>query len=491
LRSIACVLLGFLPAVLLVWGCEDLKNPEIPNAPPETYLAQVGDVDTVNSHVVLHWWGQDTDGEIRGFRRRWDFNLGSPDSQTTGWVFTTAYEDTFELPATDSLSPETTLGRHRFLVAAVDLEGLEDPTPATQVYSVSNAPPTLRFRGQASFPSVTLPAFTVTWSYDDEDGRETVSHFLAWLDAATDTARIPAPESIFTFEPAEFEGRYGTRTLHLRAVDDAGAWSRTLRYSWDVTEPVGDVLLVDDTPEVLSAASDPFYKDNLDSVLGPGSYSSIDLEQSPFRTMDEADAVLSLFSRVVWYQGAATVANWPDIGTSLSLAGNALEDLLARGGSILLESMNAFGTGAALPDSFARAVLGVDSLFVYPVEGPQQGTTNHRVGSRSWDNQFYKIAGDTLQGLSGLRPRGFFDGVECFSLEPGADTLYTVPAGIIFDGQPPGYHVGTLGTAPGGGRFAYLSFPLSRCDLVIGSLGDTEALNDDDLRLLLVRELGF
>ena len=97
---------------LLIIFCD--KNPFHPeknsqptgNKPPETYLFlfvmsdtvsspdsvyidSVG-IDTTASKQVLHWWGDDSDGEVIGYYIQWDYQ-SKP-------IWTTSEYDTFYTP---------------------------------------------------------------------------------------------------------------------------------------------------------------------------------------------------------------------------------------------------------------------------------------------------------------------------------------------------------------------------------------------------------
>ena len=77
-------LLAILAVALVISGCPD-KQPSNPveNRPPETHLFLVigdslgvpdpeGMPDTSASMLVLHWYGDDSDGEVIGYQWAWD-----------------------------------------------------------------------------------------------------------------------------------------------------------------------------------------------------------------------------------------------------------------------------------------------------------------------------------------------------------------------------------------------------------------------------------
>jgi hypothetical protein len=266
--------------------------------------------------------------------------------------------------------------------------------------------------------------------------------------------------------------------------------SNVISHTWAVTAPVGDVLLVDDMPDDIAGAlsfTDPFYRAALDSVLAGRAYTVHRIQDSAFRTADEAAAILGLFNVVVWYQGTNAVVGGENQAVdvaSLRRSAGAIRALLGRGGRMLLSTMNAVGTGGAFDPTFAREVLGVESVLANPESGPAGDTnfflkTRYVAGQPLWD-----LAAAPGSGLRDVRAIGSFWGVELFRAASGAEALYTIPAGIVFPGQE-AMAVATRvrGAGDPAGTLIFLGFPLSRCSF--------EDRHREVIRTILRTELGL
>ena len=147
------------------WEYEDRSEP-IELSSPETYLTLVA-VDTIfsttdsfgniiyaideepssdylwdtlsqafttitTSRQELHWWGDDPDGEIVGYKYKW--------SSDTVWTFTDLESGIFYVPIRSELDIFS------FEVRAVDNDGNEDLTPSQLTLPIKNSPPELSFR---------------------------------------------------------------------------------------------------------------------------------------------------------------------------------------------------------------------------------------------------------------------------------------------------------------------------------------------------------
>ncbi|MGD8394155.1 MAG: hypothetical protein PVF43_01635 [Candidatus Eiseniibacteriota bacterium] len=444
----------------LAAGCSVDSGPAGPNRPPETLLTFAGPVDTVNSHVRLRWWGSDPDGTVTGYEYRWAFDGGTP----ADWTFTAALTDSFALPAPSGAAS------HRFEVRAIDDAGEADPTPAAQTYHVYNRPPTIRFRSVSSLPAVSLPAVTVEFVAEDPDGDDTVREVVAWLDGQdpeTEGNRVPYPAVFVTYGPEDF-ATYGERTLFLQAIDDGGAKSNAIQHTLDVVEPVGTVLLLDDMPDDIAGGTtqtDPFYREAMDEVMAGAPYTLHKIEEAPFRTRDEAAAIFGLFDVVVWYQGTNTVDEFenpiPVSTFSLANATDAIRALLARGGRMLLVTMNAVGDQGAFSDDFARETLGLDSWLLNEESAEPETDTNFFLQTRYYTGQpRWLIEGRGAGLYEDLGVIGFYWGVELAAAAPGVEVLYEIPADIVYEGQPRAV-IATRIAGPG--AMIYLGFPLSRC----------------------------
>ncbi|MEZ4654746.1 MAG: hypothetical protein R3E12_14470 [Candidatus Eisenbacteria bacterium] len=170
--SLGALLLTLFP---ILSGCEKDAGPLPDNLTPTTYLQiQGADLDTLGYRQILHWWGSDPDGEVIGYCIRWDGEWEPPADAIhcafdESFVFTEATTDTFVVPLGGAYAERT------FAVHAVDDRGVIDPVGKSQLFKLSNWPPELDWSTTLARPSVSLPAVSFAWTYDDLDGRETVT----------------------------------------------------------------------------------------------------------------------------------------------------------------------------------------------------------------------------------------------------------------------------------------------------------------------------
>jgi len=157
----------------------DKESHRSANKPPETYLflfvspdttttpdsLQGPGIDTTASKQILHWWGEDIDGEVVGYFYQWDYQQKA--------VYTKSEYDTFYVPIRSSYDEFT------FKVWAVDNDSLIDPTPAVQMFPVYNTFPEIDFKVNSNpnmmgeNPDVinyTFPTRTFYWDVYDADG---------------------------------------------------------------------------------------------------------------------------------------------------------------------------------------------------------------------------------------------------------------------------------------------------------------------------------
>jgi len=126
-------------------GCSS-KSPSGPkqDQPPETHLFLViGDsLDQVSadtlpgryfSRQVLHWYGDDPDGEVIGYQWAWD------DTSAGQWTFTDKVADTFYVPIRDTMGYFTFSSGRWIMIQTLD------PTPAIMTFPIINSPPEVNF----------------------------------------------------------------------------------------------------------------------------------------------------------------------------------------------------------------------------------------------------------------------------------------------------------------------------------------------------------
>ena len=232
--------------------------------------------DTFTSRHELHWWGEDSDGEVVGYQYRWNVD--------TVWSFTMEESGIFYVPI------RTSFDVFSFEIAALDNDSLFDPTPSNVVFPVKNSPPSVSFRylsnpqivdiqGDTAF---TFPTRTFVWDSDDQDGVETITNVLYALDETCDTCWIQlGAESSVTLNETELDP--GFHTFYLKVQDIAGAESFTVSFPdtlnedepnyWKVMPVVGNVLLVDDFPLDGYNNSQMWFRTVLNSIVGGDNYS--------------------------------------------------------------------------------------------------------------------------------------------------------------------------------------------------------------------------
>jgi hypothetical protein len=431
-------------ALALAAGCAQEENINVPNLPPETYVA-VG--DSVRNPTVymqtVNWWGEDKDGEVVGYEYRWLTDPGEPCCpMDTSWTFTELTSMDFNLPVTDGFRS------HTILVRAIDNEDAADPDPARATFPVTNSPPTLMLWNAADLPDTTLPAIAVKWHADDPEGAETIESYRVWLDGQEDDGLLlAADDTSAALGPDDFEGRYGDRTMYIVAIDSGCDTSNVVSHTWYVEQPEGGILLVDDLSKEDYTApqiSDRFYRGALDSCAG--AYTTLDLgEFGGLSYMYNLPELFKMFDLVVWYNDPLRPAT-----DGLATVDGAFEDYVADGGRFLLISLGAVGSGSALADSAAFVTFGIDSLYM-------------RNDQTNFDCKRWDVKGNTGLGLDSLRVTGLFQGVECMKPAPGAAPLYYIPPGTISAAQTEDYYLGVM-NSPQGGKAALVTFPMSRGD---------------------------
>jgi hypothetical protein len=436
-------LLGSLLAALALYalagGCAKVSGVLGPDRPPETTIWVTGPVDTVSHTIRVYWDGQDPDGTVSSFEFKWIY---APGAQPAGydsslWFSTTARDSLFTLYAPDSVAMPT------FEVRAIDNEGMADPTPARQNFSFKNAAPSVRFT--LTPPDTTLPVASFGWLGADPDGNINKATYLLWLDGAKNRARLVSSTS-FTLTTSDFQNGQGVveqrkRTAYVTAIDDGGRMSPPDSFAWNVVNPVGTTLLVDESG---FTTADNFYRSELNTRLGPGSYTIIDLgTRNPFRTPADVLETFKLFSNVFWY--AELNAN---LSTVLPMAGPPIHDYVSGGGRLYMNSSRFVGTGGALDDAFARDVLGVSGFYINVNTQTTDFTianTQQVLGAQApWDT----LASATI-----------LSGIETFLLNNQGDAMYVAPPGTLDTLHVDNWNI-AINRRFGAGRIVFLPFPL-------------------------------
>ena len=359
--------LALLTISCSLWEYEDPSNP-IPNAAPETYLsliardtiyASIDDIvttidpitgeeitDTIwvyaiseepnpgmvwdtleyafttitTSRQILHWWGEDPDGDVIGYRYRWNVD--------STWTFTTKESGLFYVPIRRDLDV------FQFSVEAVDNDSTYDPTPARLTLPIRNSPPMISFRYRSN-PSVTniqsdtsftFPTRTFVWDIFDQDGNETITDIFYALDDTCDTcwnqldAASYSSITLTNLQP-------GFHTFYLKVRDIAGAVSPTIQFPdtanidepnfWKVVPVTGDVLLVDDFFNDSNNLTQAYFRSILDTIIGPENYSVWEIgEELPYSSAD-VSANLNYFQDVIWFAGTTGESEYIKAGSNI------------------------------------------------------------------------------------------------------------------------------------------------------------------------------
>jgi hypothetical protein len=221
----------------IIWGIPDTSVQ---------WIAVPSAITTVTtSRQEIHWWGEDRDGYVIGYKYRWNID--------TSWTFTSLESGLFYVPIT------TDSAVFSFEVVAVDNDSAEDLTPARLVLPIKNSAPTIEFRYRSnplvtdlpSDTSFTFPTRTFVWDVQDQDGIETVIDVFYALDDPCDTCwnRLDAA-SFSSITLTDIPP--GFHTFYLKTRDIAGAESDVIHFPdfddettpnyWKVMPVIGDIL---------------------------------------------------------------------------------------------------------------------------------------------------------------------------------------------------------------------------------------------------------
>ena len=382
--ALAAALLLALPACDA--GFEGSANA---NAAPETELSVRStdlreDLDgrRLVSTVEVAWSGTDRDGVVLAYDvRAYAIGAGLPTpGAEEGWGRTSRRDSTLLLPIPLG-SAEADVAVE---VRSVDDDGEVDPTPARTVFPILNSNPTFRFVGAEAPPDSTWPVVSFAFAAADRDGEANLDAIeLALNDTLAGWTPI-APEATFLTLVAEdprasgetgarlFVGRGfsstgvvlpglrldGDNVLYARAVDQAGATSRTVRFpeldadgeplaSFYVRRVTSNVLLVNDfrasgDEPVLGVAREAL------AIHGTAAYDEWDLSATPQSAASPtfSDALpatpdptlrrtLALWDRIYWVSNAVTNRV---SGNNFPRAAGALDLFFGGGGRLLVHT---------------------------------------------------------------------------------------------------------------------------------------------------------
>ena len=389
LRSARPGLLFLAAAVSLVACDTGFGGAATDNAAPETELSvrssdlrDALDGRRLVSTVDVAWSGTDADGVVLAYDvRAYAIGAGLPaPGPEAGWGRTTRRDSTLLLPIP--------LGQDQADVAvevrAVDDDGGVDPTPARTVFPILNSDPTFRLLAAETPPDSTWPVVSFAFAAADRDGEANLAAVEVSLNAPEGPFTRIAPEATFLTLVAEDPGASATtgarlyvgrgfsntgvvlpglaldadNVLYLRAVDQAGATSATVRYPGldDDGQPLGAfyvrrvtsrVLLVNDfrsagDAEVLSVAREAL------AINGTQAFDTWDLSETPQSAASPvfSDALpsspdptlrqtLALWDRIYWVSNAVTNRV---SGNNFPRAAGALDLFFDGGGRLLVHT---------------------------------------------------------------------------------------------------------------------------------------------------------
>jgi hypothetical protein len=342
-------LLAVAGTIVLLSCSEEKVSSPVGNVPPDTHLflrfPEGEDPSPTPSRQVLHWWGDDPDGDVVGYWYAWDFQAE--------WTWTTLECDTFYVPI------ESDTASFTFSVKAVDDAGEEDPDPASLTFPIYNTPPTVSFR-YGSNPIAVDTAWTFTtrtfsWNASDVDGDETVVEHLYRMNEDS-WVSLPGESTGVTLR----EIPPGEHHFYLFSVDIAGAASPTIQFpdttvdspdAWVVKEPVGDVLLIDDYELESGQEVLAFYGSILDTVVGEYSTWRVDPPYGLPAAQVDVTETLKMFRTLIWYSYFGT----PHYLEAMASINSFLQD----GGNMLAVSTN---TSSFQDTGFVHASI-IDSIL--------------------------------------------------------------------------------------------------------------------------------
>jgi len=337
-----------------LWEYEDPSTP-IENKVPETYLSLIAS-DTIFAHLdsltgeiiyaideeptsgmiwdtltsafttittskqQLHWWGEDKDGDIIGYKYKWNSD--------SLWTFTVEEEGLFYVPI------RTDLDVFSFEVKAIDDDSLEDATPAKLTVPIHNSPPEINFRYRSnpfvddikSDTALTFPTRTFVWDISDLDGIETITDIYYALDDTCDACWTQLDAVAYSsITLTEIETGY--HQFYLKAKDIAGAQSKIIYFPdttnsnepdfWRVIPIKGELLLVDDFVQDSQNNAQSWYKSVLDTILGISQYSVWEIgNELPYSGID-VSANLKYFNKVIWYAAFTGGETYHEAGSSI------------------------------------------------------------------------------------------------------------------------------------------------------------------------------
>lgn len=287
--------------VAIIYSCSDPISGKIENLPPDTHLSLFPDSIIAPGSTLkkIQWWGDDPDGFVKGYRISFD---------SVNWGFTSANDSTFILSINGNDST------FRFFVAAVDNQGLIDPTPATNLYPVINTPPNVTFDAGTEIPDSTYPVATFKWTGTDTDGDETIRYYQWSLNDTNHFRKIPGNINLLTLTQDSGLAVNSNNVLYLRAEDNAGALSPIRKMpdstgTWFVRPVTSKILMIKDIPASDNGIALPYFANVFDTIH----YDILDIKSNSGALIPKIVnpmfiSTLKLYEIVFWIGGNGSVA---------------------------------------------------------------------------------------------------------------------------------------------------------------------------------------
>ena len=292
-----------------------------------------------SSRQELHWWGEDSDGDVVGYYYKW--------SSDSVWTYTDLESGIFYVPIRSDLDAFT------FEVKSVDNDGLIDASASNITLPIKNSSPEISFRylsnpliaDMGSDTSFTFPTRTFVWDLYDQDGNETITDIYYSLNDICENCwvRLDGDETSITLTNLD----EGAQTIFLKCRDIAGAESDIIQFPdstrpadaqhWIVKPIHGDVLIVDDYPLDNSNNALDWYLSMMDTLLGEGQYSSWEIgDELPYSSTD-VTANLNYFKHVIWY---AAYNNSASANDTYNRAEASLVNFIMGGGNLFINPID-------------------------------------------------------------------------------------------------------------------------------------------------------
>jgi hypothetical protein len=209
-----------------------------------------------------------------------------------------------------------------FYIRAIDSDSMADPTPALMTFPIINSPPSVQFpvaliNDYSLEYNITLGYHTFTWTGDDPDGEESISGYQIYLgdssmhvDTLLDPDALPVEVDWIDLDSLTFSYTFsdiepGFYRVFLRNYDIAGAYSDVVWYPddsgvWEVIEPNGNILYIDDN--AYFTANDSMYAHVFNTLALD--FTSLNFTDRPFYYVQDLDLALDDFDILVWNAGS-------------------------------------------------------------------------------------------------------------------------------------------------------------------------------------------